>query len=329
MELADVLDSKSSPGDRVRVQVPLPAPLERQVKRLAFRITGESIMAEKIIITSDSTTDLSPELIERYGIKILPMSITLGETTFYDTVDITPDDIYEHHRKFGELPKTCATNVGECTDFFKQFVDDGYAVIHFTISSEMSSTYSNSAIAASEFDNVHVVDTRNLSTGGGLLVLAACDMVKAGKSAKEAAEECRKLADFVDASFVIDSLEYLYKGGRCSALSVLGANLLKLKPCIEVKCGKMGVGKKYRGKYAEVLKQYAEERLENREDLVPTRAFVTHAGCEKAVVDSIVELVKSKEIFDEVFVTRAGCTVSSHCGANTLGVLFVRKSKVE
>lgn len=285
-------------------------------------------MAEKIIITSDSTTDLSPELIERYGIKTLPMGITLGENTYRDGIDIKPDDIYEHQRKFGELPKTAATNVEECLEFFKPLVDEGYSIVHFTISSEMSSTFNNACIAADEFENVYVVDTRNLSTGGGLLLLAACDMVKEGKSAFEIAGMCRDLASKVDASFVIDSLEYLYKGGRCSALSMMGANLLKLKPCIEVKGGAMGVGKKYRGKFGEVLKQYAEDRLENKDDLVPTRVFITHAGCEQSVVDSIVDLVKSKGIFDEVFVTRAGCTVSSHCGANTLGVLFIRKSEV-
>ncbi|MBR4910828.1 MAG: DegV family protein [Clostridia bacterium] len=285
-------------------------------------------MPEKIIITSDSTTDLSPELIERYGVKIMPMAITLGGKTYHDGVDLYPDDIYEYHRKFGELPKTAATNVAEGADFFRQFVDEGYSVVHFTISSDMSSTYNNTCIAANEFENVYVVDTRNLSTGGGLVLLAACDLIKEGKSAKEVAEGARAVATHVDASFVIDSLEYLYKGGRCSALSVLGANLLKLKPCIEVKNGVMGVGKKYRGKYAEVLKQYAEDRLADRADLVPTRVFVTHAGCSDEVVNSIAELVKSKNIFKEVFVTRAGCTVSSHCGANTLGVLFVRKSEV-
>lgn len=285
-------------------------------------------LAEKIIITSDSTTDLSPELIERYGIKTLPMGITLGDKTFRDGIDITPDDIYEHQKKYGELPKTAATNVGECSDFFKSLVDEGYSIVHFTISAEMSSTYNNACIAADDFENVYVVDTRNLSTGGGLLLLAACDMVKAGKSAQEIAYESRQLASRVDASFVIDSLEYLYKGGRCSALSMLGANLLKLKPCIEVKGGSMGVGKKYRGKYSEVLKEYAEDRLSNRDDLVSARVFITHAGCQPEVVDSIVNLVKSKGIFDEVFVTRAGCTVSSHCGANTLGVLFIRKSEL-
>lgn len=285
-------------------------------------------MAEKIIITSDSTTDLSPELIERYGIKTLPMGITLGDKTFKDGIDIKPDDIYEHQCKFGELPKTAATNVGECADFFRPLVEEGYSIVHFTISAEMSSTFNNACIAADEFENVYVVDTRNLSTGGGLLMLAAADMVKEGLSAKDIAAKCRDLAPRVDASFVIDSLEYLYKGGRCSALSVLGANLLKLKPCIEVKNGAMGVGKKYRGKYAEVLKQYAAERLADKDDLVPTRVFVTHAGCKPDVVESIVELVKSQGVFDEVFVTRAGCTVSSHCGANTLGVLFIRKSDV-
>lgn len=285
-------------------------------------------MAEKIIITSDSTTDLSPELIERYGIKILSMAVSLGDKTFHDGIDITPDDIYEHQRKYGELPKTAATNVSECADFFRPLVKEGFSVVHFTISSEMSSTFNNACIAADEFENVYVVDTKNLSTGGGLLLLAACDMIKEGKSAKEIAAESRDLAKKVDASFVIDSLEYLYKGGRCSALSVLGANLLKLKPCIEVRNGIMGVGKKYRGKYAEVLKQYAEDRLADREDIIPTRVFVTHAGCQPEVVKSIVDIVKSKGIFNEVFETRAGCTVSSHCGANTLGVLFIHKSDV-
>ena len=285
-------------------------------------------MAEKIIITSDSTTDLSPELIEKYGIKIMPMNITLGGKTYRDGIDITPDFIYDYQREHGELPKTAATNVGECSDFFKKFVDEGYTVIHFTISSDMSSTYSNACLAADDFDNVYIVDTRNLSTGGGLVMLTACDLAEQGLPAEEIAKTARDIAKRVDASFVIDSLEYLYKGGRCSALSMLGANLLKLKPCIEVRQGVMGVGKKYRGKYAEVLKQYAEDRLADEADLVPTRVFITHAGCQPEVVESIAELVRSKNIFDEVFVTRAGCTISSHCGANTLGVLFIRNSEV-
>lgn len=285
-------------------------------------------MAEKIIITSDSTCDLSAELKERYGIKIIPLGITLGTEVFRDGIDITPDDIYAHHEKTGELPKTTASNVGECIDFFKPFVDEGYSVIHFTISSAMSSTYNNTCMAAEEFDNVYVIDSKNLSTGGGLLVIAAAEMAKSGMAAEDIVKEINALAPCVDASFVIDSLEYLYKGGRCSALSVLGANLLKLKPCIEVKNGSMGVGKKYRGVYGTVLKQYVEERLQNPEDIDTSRVFVTHAGCDAQIVEDIVNQVKATGLFDEVFITRAGCTVSSHCGANTLGVLFIRKSPI-
>ena len=285
-------------------------------------------MAEKIIITSDSTCDLSTELKERYGIKIIPLGITLGTEVFRDGIDITPDDIYAHHEKTGELPKTTASNVGECIDFFKPFVDEGYSVIHFTISSAMSSTYNNTCMAAEEFDIVYVIDSKNLSTGGGLLVIAAAEMAKSGMAAEDIVKEINALAPCVDASFVIDSLEYLYKGGRCSALSVLGANLLKLKPCIEVKNGSMGVGKKYRGVYGTVLKQYVEERLQNPEDIDTSRVFVTHAGCDAQIVEDIVNQVKATGLFDEVFITRAGCTVSSHCGANTLGVLFIRKSPI-
>lgn len=285
-------------------------------------------MAEKILITSDSTCDLSAELKERYNIKTIPLGITLGTEVYRDGIDITPDDIYAHHAKTGELPKTTASNVGECIDFFKPFVDDGYTVIHFTISSSMSSTYNNTCMAASEFDNVYVIDSKNLSTGGGLLVIAAAEMAKSGMAATDIVSEIEKLTSCVDASFVIDSLDYLYKGGRCSALSVLGANLLKLKPCIEVKNGSMGVGKKYRGVYGTVLKQYAQERLQNPDDIDTSRVFVTHAGCDAQIVEDIVNQVKETGLFKEVFVTRAGCTISSHCGANTLGVLFIRKSPI-
>ena len=183
-------------------------------------------------------------------------------------------------------------------------------------------------MAASEFENVYVIDSKNLSTGGGLLVIAAAEMAKSGMAATDIVNEIEKLTACVDASFVIDSLEYLYKGGRCSALSVLGANLLKLKPCIEVKNGSMGVGKKYRGVYGAVLKQYVEERLQNPDDIDTSRVFVTHAGCDAQIVEDIVSQVKETGLFEEVFVTRAGCTISSHCGANTLGVLFVRKSPI-
>lgn len=286
-------------------------------------------MDNKIIISSDSTTDLSAELKERYNIKILPLGVNLGGKTYKDGLEITPDDIYEHHRKTGELPKTTAANVGESMDFFKQFTDEGKTVIHFTISSTMSSTYSNACLAAAEFENVYVIDSANLSTGAGLLVVNAAEMAAKGMEAEEIVEKIKELTSHVDASFVIDNLEYLHKGGRCSALAMMGANLLKLKPCIEVKNGSMGVGKKYRGKYADVLKTYVAERIGDGSDIDLDRVFVTHAGCDETIVNSVVEQVKAAAPFKEVFLTRAGCTVSAHCGADTLGVLFIRKNPVE
>lgn len=283
-------------------------------------------MSEKILIASDSTTDLSPELIEKYGIKILPMGVTVGDKDYTDGVDITPDMIYDNYSKTGQLPKTAAINIAGFSDFFEKYTSEGYSIVMFVISAEMSSTLGNARLAASEFDNVYVVDTRNLSTGGGLLVMSAAQMAEQGKSAEEIYEECTRLADYVDASFVIDSLEFLHKGGRCSALAALGANMLQLKPCIVVKGGKMGVSKKYRGKYAAVLPTYIADRLGDTSDICLDKVFVTHAGCDKEVVDMCVAKVKEIAPEANVMITRAGCTVSSHCGRNTLGVLFIRKT---
>ena len=285
-------------------------------------------MSEKILIASDSTTDLGPELIAEYGIRILPLGVALGDKEYTDGVDINPDFIYETYEKNGVLPKTSAISIGAYEDFFKQYTDEGYTVIFFTISAKMSSTNQNGRVAAEAFENVYVVDTMNLSTGGGLLVLAAAELAKEGKSAAEIVARCEALASCVDASFVIDSLEFLHKGGRCSALAAFGANLLHFKPCIAVRGGSMGVSKKYRGKFAEVLKKYVAEQIGDASDIDLNHAFVTHAGCDPALCAEIVDLVKSLAPFKAVHLTRAGCTVSSHCGRNTLGVLFIRKDSV-
>ncbi|MDD6478798.1 MAG: DegV family protein [Oscillospiraceae bacterium] len=284
--------------------------------------------SNKIVITSDSTADLSPEFRERYSIVTIPLSITLGDKTYSDGVDITPDDIYEYQKKTGLFPKTAAINVDDAINFFKPFVDEGKTVIHFGISSEMSSSYNNCRLAAEEVGNVYVIDNKNLSTGTGLLVLAAAQMAADGVSAEEIVAKINELVPCTDASFVIDELDFLHKGGRCTALEMFGANLLKLKPCIQVKDGKMGVAKKYRGKYSEVLKQYVREKIANPDDIITDRVFVTHSGCDPEVIDSVVSIVKESGIFKEVFLTRAGCTVSSHCGPNTLGVLFIHKSQI-
>ena len=282
----------------------------------------------KIIIASDSTCDLSPELIERYGIHILPLGVALGERQYTDGVDIDPDFIYEHYEKTGQLPKTSAINLADFEEFFGKHTANGDSVILFTISSDMSSTYHNAKLAAEGFENAYAVDTRNLSTGGGLLVIAACEMAAAGKTAPEIVAACEALAPCVDASFIIDSLEFLYKGGRCSALAAFGANMLSLKPCIVVKSGKMGVGKKYRGKFGAVLPKYVADRLGDASDVIKNHIFVTHAGCEPAVINACVEQVKAVAPEAEVHITRAGCTISSHCGRNTLGVLFIRTAPI-
>lgn len=282
-------------------------------------------MGSKITVASDSTCDLSTELIKKHGIRLLPLTVNLGTEQYRDGVDITPEDIYRHYGDTGELPKTAAVNVSEFDAFFKEETGKGNAVVLFTISSDMSSTYNNARLAADNYSDVHIVDTRSLSTGGGLLVMRAADMAAEGRCAAEIAEECRTLASKVDASFVIDDLEFLCKGGRCSALAAFGANLLQLKPCIYVKDGKMGVGQKYRGKYAITLKKYIADQLSELDSIDPTRVFVTHAGCDAATVNSCVDAVKSAGHFREINITRAGCTISSHCGRNTLGVLFLRK----
>ena len=281
-------------------------------------------MSANIVIASDSTCDLSPELVERYGVQILPLGVTLGERQYTDGVDITPDFVYEHYEKTGELPKTSAVNIAVCEEFFKKHTANGASIIFFTISSDMSSTHNNARLAAEACERAYVVDGRNLSTGGGLLVIHACEMAAEGKTPEEIVEECNRLAPCVDASFIIDSLEFLHKGGRCSALAAFGANMLSLKPCIVVKDGKMGVGKKYRGKFGAVLPKYVDDRLGDASDVIKNHIFVTHAGCEPTVVDACVAEVRRIAPEAEIHVTRAGCTISSHCGRNTLGVLFIR-----
>ena len=285
-------------------------------------------MAHKVIITSDSTCDLSKELLENYGIVINPLTIILGAQDYRDGVDVTPDDIYDFVAKTGQLPKTAAANITEYEDFFRPYVEQGYQIVHFTISSQMSGSFHNSELAAATFPEVYAVDSQNLSTGIGLLVLRAAELAREGLSAKEIYEQICALRDKVDVSFVVDTLEYLYKGGRCSSVAKLGANLLQLKPCIEVKKGAMGVGKKYRGKIADVVPAYIAQRLHDPDDIDTHRVFVTHSGCPKEMEDKAVAKVKELMHFDEILVTRAGCSVSTHCGPNTLGVLFIRKSPI-
>lgn len=285
-------------------------------------------MGKKIILSADSTCDLTSELFEKYNISRLPLYITFGEESFRDGVEITPDELYQKVKETDTLPKTSAVSVGDFIEYFGKLLEEADQVIHFSISSALSCTFQNATLASAEFEGrVFLVDTLNLSTGEALTVLHAAELLKADKTAEEIVADCESYAKRVDASFIVDKLEFLHKGGRCSALTALGANLLSIKPCIEVSGGKMDVGKKYRGKFKAVLQKYVEERLASG-DIDTSRIFVTHAGCADDVVETVYTAVKDSGIFKEVLLTRAGCTISSHCGPDTLGILFARNQEI-
>ena len=279
----------------------------------------------KIKISADSTCDLSPELIERYHIGITPLYIIRGEETLRDGIDVRPEELYEYANATGKLCKTAAVNVLDYLAYFAACREEYDAVIHFTISSDMSACYQNACIAAQEFTNVYPVDSRNLSTGIGHLVLDAAEMAEQGMDAADIASALEKKREKLDVSFVIDTLEYLKRGGRCSALVAMSANLLHLKPCIEVKDGKMGVGHKYRGKLEKCYVQYIEERLKGRDDIDCHRIFITDSGCDEATWRELERVVRACQPFEEVIHTRAGCTVSNHCGPGCMGILYYHK----
>lgn len=278
----------------------------------------------KIIISSDSTCDLSPELVERFGIKIIPLYVNLGDESFKDGLEIQPDVIYDYVAEKKQLPKTSAAAIPDYIEWFSSFTKEGYDVVHFNISSSMSVTHQNAKMAAEEVEgNVYVIDSANLSTGTGLLVLDAAELRDAGKSAEEIRDEILTRVPLSRASFVVDTLDYLKMGGRCSSVAALGATMLRLHPCIQVVGGKMGVGKKYRGNIDAVIAQYTKEILaQNAGRINPKRCFVTHTRCNPEVVAKVVEDVKATGIFEEVLETDAGCVVTCHSGPGTLGVLY-------
>ena len=279
----------------------------------------------KIKITADSTCDLTPELIQKYNITITPLSVSCGGESFHDGVDITPDEIYAKNAETGQLASTAAVNIQEYITVFSQALKEYDAVIHFTISSAMSACYQNACTAAEETGNVWVVDSRNLSTGIAHLVLDACDMAQAGMAPQDIHRELERRREKLDVSFIVDTLEYLRKGGRCTAVTAFGANLLKLHPCIYVKDGEMGVGKKYRGKLESCLLSYVKDKLADPSTVDTKRIFITDSGVEESIRASVEQAVRELVPFEEVIHTRAGCTVSCHCGPGTLGILFYRK----
>lgn len=276
-------------------------------------------------ITSDSTCDLSPEQLERYNIRLLPLYVSMDGKTLRDGVDVKPDDIYAHVSAGGSLPQTAAVNLADYVRAFTELSEKNDFVIHVCISLDFSCCYQNAKLAAADFDNVYVVDSRNLSTGHGLVVLEAERMAREGMEPDDIVAALHDLTGRVEASFILDRLDYMKKGGRCSAVAMLGANLLKLRPCIQVKDGKMGVEKKYRGSFERCIRDYITDRLAGRDDLDLRRVFITHSGVSPEIEALAEKTVRELQPFEEVCITRAGCTVSSHCGPGTLGVLFIEK----
>ena len=279
-----------------------------------------------IKILSDSTCDLSQAILEENNITLVPLTVVMAEKQYKDGVTITPAEIFAHVAAGGELCSTSANSVGEYEEIFAQYANQFDGVLHINIGSGFSSCFQNACIAAQEFDNVAVVDSMNLSTGQGLVVLEACRLAKECTSLEELREKVQAFTSRVEASFLVDKLNYLVKGGRCSAAAALGANLLNLKPCIEVKDGKMQVVKKYRGNYAKCLANYVKERLDGRDDLTRETLFVTCTPVTDEFYAAVMEAVGQCPAFETVYETTAGCTVSCHCGPGTLGVLFVRKA---
>ena len=279
----------------------------------------------KIKITADSTCDLTKELIEEYGIEIVPLYIIDGDKTYVDGVDIQPQEIFGLVAASGRLCSTAAVSVSDYLAIFGRLLKEYDAVVHFTISGDMSACYQNACMAGEELGNVYVVDSRNLSTGIGHLVLDAAIMAKNGADAADIKAEMDKKQEKLDVSFILDTLKYIHKGGRCSAVAAFGANVLGLKPCIEVKSGTMGVGKKYRGTLKKCMVQYVHDRLEGRDDIDYSRIFITDSGIDEDIREAVHEAVAECGPFENIWHTRAGCTVSNHCGPNCLGILYYHK----
>ena len=279
----------------------------------------------KIKVLSDSTCDLSPQLLEQYDITLAPLTVVKTNEQFKDGVTITPADIFAHVAAGGALCSTAAVSIGEYEDLFARFSSNYDGIILINIGSGFSACHQNACVAAEEFPNVRIIDSQNLSTGQGLVVLKACQLAETATDLDVLADELRTYADKVEASFLVDKLDYLVKGGRCSSAAALGANLLNLKPCIEVKDGKMTVVKKYRGNYAKCLASYVKERLDGRDDIDRDTLFVTKTVVSDDCYEAVKDAVRTYGSFEKVYDTTAGCTVSCHCGPGTLGVLFVKK----
>ena len=278
----------------------------------------------KIILSADSTCDLGDELKEKYQVHYYPFHIILEGKDYQDNVDITPGDIFQRYYEKKVLPKTAAINVEEYVNYFRPFVEQGYEVVHLNLGSALSSAHQNCMLAARELKGVYPVDSGNLSTGIGHLVLDAGEMIKEGLGAEEIAGKLNQRKNLVHSSFILDTLKFMSAGGRCSIVMALGANLLNIKPCIEVnnKDGSMDVGKKYRGSLKKVLPLYVKDKLQEYQGICTDKIFITHSGIDQEYIELVKKAIQEEKAFQNIYVTRAICIICCHCGPNTLGILF-------
>lgn len=279
-----------------------------------------------IKIVADSTCDLSKELVEKYNIQIVPLHILLDEKEYLDGIDITPDEIYAWADANEKTPKTSAVGFEEAEKILVQIKDTDDEMILFTISGKMSTTVNVFHMVAEELeitDKVSIIDSRNLSTGIALMVLKAATMAQEGKTRAEIQTAIEAVKDSIRASFVVDTLTYLHRGGRCSSIEALAGGVLKLHPKIVVAEGSMGADKKYRGKMHKVILDYVKDMEADLKKADKSRVFITHSGCDQAIIDSVHAYLEELNHFDEILVTRAGGVISSHCGPGTLGVLYI------
>ena len=281
-------------------------------------------------IIADSTCDLSQDLLTKYDISILPLHVLLGEEEYLDGRTITPDQIYSWSDAHKTTPKTSAPSLVEAMELMKPYVEEKREIVCFSISDEMSTSGNVMRLAAEELDAaqlVTVINSANLSTGIGLLVIEAAIMAGNGATGKEIAERMEELKPLVSASFVVDTLTYLHRGGRCSGVAALAGSALKLHPKIVVENGKMAPQKKYRGKIDRVILDYVHDLEQDLKSAKKDRVFITHSGCDKEVVEAVRSYLEGLQVFEEILETRAGGVISSHCGPGTLGVLFIERKR--
>ena len=281
----------------------------------------------RTIISTDSPADVPAEIREWYDIRVIPLHIILDDDCFEDGVNIQPDDLYAFYKKTGRLPKTSAVSVAEYTDFFKELTQDGSSVVHISFSSALSATHQNARLAAEDFDNVYIVDSKSLSTGIALLAIKAAQLAQDGLDAKTIAHEMEYKREKVVTTFILDKLKFLYKGGRCSGVAMLGANVLGIKPSIVMADGKLQVGKKYRGKLENCQMQYVRDLLEQYAGRIDTdRAFLSRtAGVSDEQMKALQKEINKTLKFKEYIVSTVGCTITSHCGERTFTFEFMLK----